>query len=212
MACKIARPSSIPALKSIPTLKPGLLAGQGKLRATSATESKLKPMKVTHMQPRNASRDDAGKTQMNTGTNDKPKIVGRKSLSSSLIATPDRKSDVNRNLNNTGDMQMRRKSAALSSSSSKLQFSKPNHNSTPKPPATTQNSTSRRSVCGETSSRRRTASSNFTPVKNKVETTIPKAAGTPGNRPSSSRRSLVPKQLNKTQDSSPVTTSELILI
>lgn len=212
MASKIARPSSIPAFKGIPTLKPGLLAGQAKLRATSATESKLKPMKVTHMQPRNAPRDDAGNTQMNKGTSEKPKIAGRKSLSSSLIGTPGRKSDVHRNLNNTGDMEMRRKSAALSSSSSKLQFSKPNHNSTPNPPAAAQNSTSRRSICSDNSSRRRTASSNFTPVKNKVDSTIPKAAGTPSNRPSSSRRSLVPKQLNSTQDNSPVTTSKSILI
>ena len=97
---KIARPSSIPSLK------PGLLAGQPKLRGQGNQESKLKPMKATHITSKENTTENPVKPNISANKS------GIRNLSTSMRSTPARSRSSSNIRSSIGDSQQKPASVA----------------------------------------------------------------------------------------------------
>jgi len=185
---KIARPSSIPSLK------PGLLKVQPRVRGTSVQESKLKPLKAL-------KSDSISVFESRTD------VPAKSTLKSKPFVTPKKSGEAKHVRSKTGEIQTRRRSTDLSSSISRLQFSRPNHNSTPKQQPLKHGSSSRRSIGSAAGSTKTAPNSAGTPLKvhsGKSVSSVNREKGrdTPSSKSSTLRRSLVTKpNLDKTETS-----------
>lgn len=188
---KIARPSSIPSLK------PGLLRGQTRLKSAAPQESKLKPIKALKPTHTLLNEPKAG------GAYGKGKIP---SNSLNKFVTPKKNSEAKHVRSNTQDNQTRRRSTDLSTSMSRLNFSRPNHNSTPKQQdCPVKQSSSLRRSSGSAANPMKTSSSSInTPLKTKSLGHVKREIGqdTPSKKSTSFRRSLVPKPSLNQNDTS----------
>ena len=187
MQSKIVRPSSIPSSK------PGLLKVQPRVRGAFVQESKLQPLKALKLDNISVCESRTGGTTKST-------------LNSKPFVTPKKNGEAKHVRSSTGEIQTRRKSTDFSSSISRLQFSRPNHNSTPKQQPLKHGSSSRRSIGSAVGSTRTASSSATTPLKVQTEKSMSsvnreKGRYTPSSKSSTSlRRSLVPKpNLEKTE-------------
>ena len=223
MQSKTAKPSTIPSLK------PGLLQGQSRLRGgTAAQESKLKPMKAIKSSTSSAS--EPLKPKINTlskgsglaRANSSNAFGFARADSSNAYMTPKKDGGTKHVRSNTAENLTRRKSTNLSTSISRLQFTKPSHNSTPKQPTLKQNSSARRSIDSAVSSLKRPSGSFNTPLRKNqsiVEEKKPiasvskatKGQDTTSHRPTPSRRSLLPKS-SSSQSETPLRASKWLFL
>ena len=164
----------------------------------------MKPLKA--LKPTHALINEPSKA----GVPSKGKIP---SNSLNKFVTPKKNSEVKHTRSNTQDNQTRRRSTDLSTSMSKLSFSRPNHNSTPKQQECPlkQSSNLRRSLGSAGNSMKTSSSSTNTPLKTKLGKplgSVKREIGqdTPSKKPTSSRRSLVPKP-NSNQGDTPLRAS-----